>query len=792
MDPGLLTLGALAAGAALLPKFFKSRKEGFEVVPAPGYSEVVNENQEIFNKLTLSSDPRSEAVRVSNMSEADQNAYKNAMDSVTAPLNVGYDRQGPILTQGETENPVYIPSDDSLFANAAYCSTKPISGNVFGDERFNKFCGVCISGGTTHDAKQFKGQKGMYIHPEQKQLALENKEKKGELFTNTTPTYGYCDGATGGATSKYSFALDQSELSLLRNRQNCQTNRTLDGNCASCLSDGSYTFVGKNGRELDAVRFYIFGTNAVINANLAGNIVDFAYPDKKTTLVQTSQPRATSFSIILNEGAFLNFTVAGWAGQSGLFFEATNPWVVAEFWGLIEFKNSSGGVERIPLDRILLKDEVTGRTPKYAKNFEEVFGIYCRKMVKPSGQNSMIVTGQLPFLLVNNAPFTGIDCKGSLLQTLGSSVETFGGDPCYKPSTQGPGTWTDACLRDRIQTLGCTTNGNLFKDPSPLRKLTMTQIIQTIQETASKQYSENDSSQKCNGRNISTPCDPFVSFDPEETPQLSNQCISFLYFNQGADKPHIGPTYTGPVDSFASRDSNGKKIVCLPNAKMDPSRGDQFYLGILRDVYRKGWRGSPPGLDAVKKFMDYQFNRAVNTSLNPNLFEWQGGRKDNIELCFTQLANIPDNVLPDAKLPNARYCRIRFPPPGRRECIQISQVAVFDNRDVNVALNKPVASSPPLGSDCGPERAVDGARQPRGHPFEYHSKCNPGDYWQVDFARTYPIKRVEYYNRADCCWGRANGMVIELLNDSGQIVWSQTLDSNATQIFHTLAKNFNV
>ncbi len=41
MDPGLLALGAVAAGAtALLRSFSKTRKEGFDVIPAAGYPDV--------------------------------------------------------------------------------------------------------------------------------------------------------------------------------------------------------------------------------------------------------------------------------------------------------------------------------------------------------------------------------------------------------------------------------------------------------------------------------------------------------------------------------------------------------------------------------------------------------------------------------------------------------------------------------------------------------------------------------------------------------------------------------
>jgi hypothetical protein len=794
MDPGLLTLGAITVGAALLPKFIKSRKEGFEVIPTTGYPEVVNTGQELFNRLTLASDPRSEAVRLNNLPENQQEAYKRAVDNITAPTETVITNRGVINTQGETQTPVSLPDENSILNRIAFCQNTAINPSVFNNEQFKRDCGVCVTKGTTADTKPFNGQKGLFILPQMKEEYIQSATAAGEEYTRGKPSYGYCEGATSGVDHNFTFALNEKEYNLFSQRVGCQHTKQLDGKCAVCMKDGAYTFVGNQNRSLDPITFQVFAKNAIVTASLGGTKPDFQFPNKVDQLVAGANGSSSRFSIILTEGAFLNFTVSGWSGiRNPLTGFVPNKQVVAELWGLLEFTNATGGTERIPLDRILLKDDTLGGPPRYAKDFAQVNGIYCRKMVKRSGQESMMLTGQVPFLLVNNAPFEGIDCKASLLQTMPSSVEKFGGDPCYKPSSQGQGTWTDACLRDRIQTLGCTTNGQLFQNPGELRNLSMTGIVQKVQEIASKQYSENESSMKCNGRNISTPCDPYVNFDPEETPELSNQCIEFLYYNRGADKPHIGPTYNGPVDKYYSLDPKGKKIMCLPGAKMDPINGDPAMRNALKNQYRNGWPrwGLPPGLDTVKFMMNWNYNRAINTGLNANIVSWQGGRKDNVENCFANLANIPDNVLPDRKLPNARYCRLRYP-PGVAMCIQISQIAVFDNREQNVAFGKPVRSSPPLGADCGPERAVDGALKARGHPFEFHSKCRVNDFWMVDFTKTYPIKRVEYYNRADCCAGRANGMLIELLDENQKVIWSQSADSNLKQVYYTFLKNFNV
>lgn len=804
MDPGLLTLGAITVGAALLPKFLKSRKEGFDVIPTAGYPEVVDKGEELYNRLTLASDPRSEAVRLSNLPEDQQQAYKRAVDNITAPTETIITNQGVINTTSETQNPVLIPDDDAILKRIAFCQNATINSSVFNNTQFKRDCGVCVTKGTTADSKPFSGQKGLFILPAMKDEYIKSATAAGEPYTKSKPSYGYCEGATSGVDHDYTFAIDERELQLLSQRISCKHSRQLDGACATCLKDGAYTYVGKTDRTLDPITFVIFAKNAIIDASLGGTKPDFQFPNKVDQLVAGVNGSSSRFSIILNEGAFLNFTVTGWSGiRNRLLGFVPNRQVVAELWGLMEFTNATGGIERIPLDRILLKDDVLGGPPRYARDFVQVNGIFCRKMIKRSGQESMMLSGQVPFLLVNNAPFEGIDCKGSLLQTMASSVEKFGGDPCYKPASQGQGTWTDACLRDRIQTLGCTTNGRLFQNPGELRNLSMTGIIQRIQEIASKQYSENESSLKCNGRNISTPCDPFVNFDPEETPEISDQCLEFLYYNRGAEKPHIGPTYNGPINTYFSQDKDGKRIMCLPGANMDPINGTASFKSFLKENYRNGWPrwGLPPGLDTVKFQMNWNYNRAVNTGLNANIVSWQGGRKDNVEACFANLANIPDNVIPDKKLPNARYCRVRYP-PGRTEWIQIAQIAVFDNRDQNVAFGKPTSTNSlyqyrrngQLTSNAA--NAVDGQLRARGTAETfgamYTSNWQANAFWMVDFTKTYPIKRVEYYNRADCCAGRANGMLIELLDENQKVIWSQSADSNLKQVYYTFLKNFNV
>lgn len=788
MDPGLLVLGALSMGAAaLLPRFQKSKKEGFEVIPTNNYPTTAAQGQAMYNELTLASDPRSESVRVASMSPQAQRSYQAAMNNALTGIEVNTDPATGVqsVSQGTNSTPVYIPDQNALLQKIAYCENKQIDDNVFNDRQFAENCGVCITKGKTNDQRDFTGKKGLYLSPNERLALQDEKQQLGVKFHLGKPTNGYCEGATQGAGNQRTFALDKSELTAYQKRLACQTNKTLDGSCATCLADGSYTSLGAQSQlAYDTINFYVAGKGK-LSVSIAGQQVDLAPPVGTTrtrTIDLSTQPRV--FPSYVKEGDVMVFTVT-----------APSDSEPGELYGCIEAPTNTGGVFQLSLDKLLTTDEATNSAPRKARDFPTLTTpngqVYCVKLLTRYEKSSMILTGTLPFLFAGNTEFQGIDCIGSILQSKPSSVEKFGGDPCYRPASQGQGTWTDACLKDRIQTFGCTADGDLFKNPEPLRTKPMPEIIRYVQETASKQYSDNDSSKACNGKNISTPCDPYINYSVDDSPMITKQCLQFLYQNKGADKPAIGPTYTGPVNTFFSLDAQGNKIYCLPGARHDPDNYQPRDMDYVDRMMRKGYNGAL-GLKAIQNFYNDAYRKATNSGLNANLSDSQGGRADSIAQCFKNLAQVPDNVLPAANLPNAQYLKVSYL-PGRVDCIQISQIAVFDNRDQNVAFGKPTSAANKLGDDCGPERAVDGQLASRWHPGEYHSSCLAGDFWMVDFGREYPIKQVDYYNRADCCAQRASGMILELMDKNKQTIWQVTLKGNLSrESFSTLARDYNI
>lgn len=792
MDPGLFVLGAVTLGATAAIKYFKS-KEGFEPLPNKKYQQDLKQKQSEFNSFTLSSNPLTVAQDTAFLTPQQQADYKNSLQAMLQTPQII--NSGPNEVQvGPATSPfsAYLPTPTSDEGLAAFCQATPINDSVFENSRFAANCGVCINGGTLMDGQTFTGTKGLFIRSSAKQTATEESQRIGSSFVNAAPSIGTCVGAssTAGLDSQYTFAVNKNDYLAFKNRMECKKNQVLSSQCATCLQDGSYTYTGNN-REFTTNLTFFFAGSGTMTVSLGSETIYFtstgvqttssaAQASTKVTLRETGSPIVITST--LKEGAPINISVT----------ETTKG--TANLFGVLKVPLGTGGYTTINLDKILLQDDESGTKPRRGKFYKSIAISSSDTLDSPIlipgvGKSKMLLSGNIPFVSPTDFPFEGIDCKGSILQTKPESVARFGGDPCYKPAGQGPGTWSDACIQNRITSVGCTESGDLFKNPASLKSLSLTQMIQQLQRVSNTQYTDKVASKQCTGKDLSTPCDAYINWNPQETGTISPQCLSFLYKNEGDGKPMIGPTYTGPVNSFFTLDSEGKKMFCLPKTSLDPTSSAQT-TQMYQKLATNGYKGNF-GIKAVQLYMNDTFNRATNTGLNANLPDSRGGRMNSIQSCYGNLAAIPDTPLPTDRLPKARFVRVRFP-DARRDPIQISQLAVFDNRNINVAQRKPTTAANQLAKDCGPEKAVDGVLASRWHPNQYHSLGTGRDFWQVDLQQSYPIARIVYYNRGDCCQARSNGMLIECLDASKNVTYTAQLSGKSMETFVPFSPTYNI
>ena len=96
--------------------------------------------------------------------------------------------------------------------------------------------------------------------------------------------------------------------------------------------------------------------------------------------------------------------------------------------------------------------------------------------------------------------------------------------------------------------------------------------------------------------------------------------------------------------------------------------------------------------------------------------------------------------------------------------------------------------------------AIDGKTAPRNfYGGGFHSgTAGNNEYWLLDLGKSYPVTKVIYYNRSDCCSHRANGMTINLYNRDSEPNLSSprdkyfTLNGELIQEFITTGNNTGV
>jgi len=787
MDPGLIVLGALSVGASLVYKYRRNlglpAKEGFDVIPDPAYQATVAASQQAYNSLTLATDPRNAALNQASMSSQEVSDQQAAVNTALGGLKTTPNSDGTLnLKTTPSVNPSLAVDTNSALGLAAFCEKTAITNSVFSDSKFAANCGVCLTGGMSLNNQPFSGKRGLYISSNQRAVALQNAETSGSPFTSAVPTIGVCNGASTGVNTNFAFALTEKELTDFQGRAECQANKTVGNGCATCVEDGTYTYVGKDPLAVQPVTFYFIGTGT-ISVSVGSTAVRFESSKKNVATLSETKPIV--FNVSVTEQEVISVTVSKLPKAKK-----------GTLYGLVEVPLPNGGVTQIPIDKILVQDDEVGGKPKKSSIFKVIKtptgSLRVQELETTFSKSRMLLSGPMPFTVSTAYPFVGVDCRTSMLQQNAHSVSEFGADPCYKPGGQGAGSWTNQCLQDRIVSQGCTQSGNLYKDPSSLRGMDMRTILQTIQGIFSNQYTDNTSSKACTGKDIGTPCDPYIQYDPEVTGEITLSCINFLYSNGGAGKPAIGPTYTGPTNVYYSLDSTGKKVFCKPGAGLDPNNPNT--LATLVKLASDGYKGQT-GIKAIQGVFNDAYLTATNTGLNANLPDSQGGRGTSLQQCFAGLvAPTPQgNSAAPASIPKGRYVRVRFP-DGVKQHIQIAQLAVYDMTGANIAVGKTSSSANTYSPQTIPERANDGTLSARPYPLIYCSSATKtNEYWMVDLNSVTAIKSIVFYNRQDCCWERSNGMLVEVLDGSQTVVWSGVLTGKyGAETLNTNTPSYNV
>jgi hypothetical protein len=212
---------------------------------------------------------------------------------------------------------------------------------------------------------------------------------------------------------------------------------------------------------------------------------------------------------------------------------------------------------------------------------------------------------------------------------MGSCQQMYNGKP------QGPGNFSDECLKSLFLDSGCTDKGKSYPNTSDKKakilkneqkkdNLDIDGIINKINDiysiaTSGRDYEGNhyeesaveNANMDCFGIKLDNPCNGVF----KDTGPHTTKCLDYLFRNAGADNKDVGQTYSGVANrSSGNKDSSQSPIMyCQRTGSMAPigKDGKENLVAVMR-ANAKG------GIRQVKEFYrqihyDANFIKDINT-----------------------------------------------------------------------------------------------------------------------------------------------------------------------------------
>ena len=806
MDPitGLAALAGVTLASVASLRLKKMMSEGFTALPNMN----VEESQSRYNMFSQLLNPITNSIIPVGSPDSTVKQQKELVNSALGSSAVEYSpdsSQTLILKNFKNQFQVRSDTNKSLYGAMKFCREAGKQSNPFtiynsdgsvkvqgavspdGNWKFDEVCGVCLTGGVDEEGKRFRTQQGMVIDQSAKQKALSDQESNAWPYPRMGPAIGTCDGAPNTP----SFAVTAKDLEKFKARQACLNSKTVGGtdNCAICYESNDVYAAVPSTTQTNVVSLALQGTGNV-QLSVRGSAVS------QKTLSETSP--VTVELTGAKEGDSFGLTVTGTTGQT------------VNIYGYLFAKTPREGLFTMPLNLLMTIDDETGSAPSKSGGFYTFsnVGLDTAKMRPGTGKSQMRLRGTLPFTFVQPSEFSAMDCLDAPYQTKLSSATAFSTDqPCFAKGT-GPGKYNDACIRQRILDAGCTNNGSLFKNPSSLntkdgQPQTISQIYTTLQAIAQQDMIDTESTKQCSGRDIQTPCDPFImragtlkfstalTGNDTKLKEQANQCLAFLYSNKGASEtanpPRVGATYTGMV-TYKNNQKEIKNIYCLPEGQLNPATNESAKM-TLASKADTGYNGKI-GVEAIKAYLNDQLMLAVDMTRNGNT---DPDRKQAILNCFgsnlsalpTQATGTPTVVTNPCGV-IAQYVRVLPSTANRSDnYIEISQLVVIDKNGNNVASGKSTQGSTgayptgTLGSHDA-SKAIDGQIYAKARNF--YISATPGGTAQflLNLGTPTDITKIIYITRGDTTnlLYRKNGIRLQLLDANQNVLNEKILNSS--------------
>lgn len=809
MDPitGLAALAGISLATVAGLRLTKQMKEGFAALPgiSTKYPTSVQESQSRYNMFSGLVNPITNSLIPVGSPDTTVRQQKETVNSALGSFAAEFSpnsSQTLVLRKFENQFQARSDTNSSLYGAMKFCRDAGKQSNPFstyasdgslktqgsvssdGQWKFDEVCGVCTTSGVDEEGNRFRTQQGMVIDPDTRDAAVQEQTTNGWPYPRIGPSIGTCEGAPNAPA----FATSAKDLERFKARQVCMSNKTIGGpdNCALCFeSDSIYSSVPPDAQTLP-ITFLLQGTGT---ATLQLKGVRLAQR-------QLSETSPTSIELKdAKEGDTFLVTVEDVAGSQ----TPTNV------FGYMVSKTPRDGLYTMPLNLLATTDDETGASPSKSGGFHNFtdIGLDVAKIRPGSGKTRMRLRGVVPFTFVQPSEFSAMDCLDGPYQKQAASASAFATDqPCYAKGSK-PGSYTNACLHQRILDAGCTNAGTLYQNPQQLNTRngqiqTLTQIYTALQGIAAQDMVDTEATKQCTGREIQTPCDPYIlnaasmkfrtslqSTNPTLAAQ-AQQCLSFLYHNKGANEtatpPRVGPTYSGRV-TYRNNQREIKNIYCLPDGQLNPDTNTSARDTLAR-MGDNGYNGKI-GVEAIKDYLNDQLSLATDLTKNANT---DPDRKAAILNCFgTSLASLPQTVTGSPQVVTnpcgvvAQFVRVLPSQLIQDAFIELSQLAVIDKNGVNVAPGKSTAGTTGPYQTHGfgtheAARAIDGQLYPKAQNFYISATPGGSSQFLLNLGSPTDITKIIYITRGDNpgISYRKNGIRLQLL-DANQTVLNETV-----------------
>lgn len=643
----------------LILKYSKGHKEGFFNFPDSKHNSYVSESATKFNPLTNTINLLNPQVPITQTSS---NTFKNALSVVVAnPTPSGYNL--------EAKSDFNLPSSSpSVFQEAQSCEKYGADCSAFDDPTFAANCGISFdTKAETASGKVKMG--GLFVSAEDRQQQMARAESV--LQTGSAP-YDPIKvfQPTLGKSKPGTFALNKEQCTVVKERVECATKQTFGSpNCSQCYTSQTFSridpttgrlpfnilFVGNGaitvapankgychawtaeeqakigtGFNADTQKAVCNATPGQVFQGATGSIptcggcwcceqvpffIDGTTLDKSTPVTMAVQGNS--------EGTKFNIRVATSDGSM--------PWLAGYVSG-----QTPRGEFKVDLMTLIDKDNSTNKRPKI--NGTAVINSFKSIVMIPGtggGSSTLSLSGMIPFTFLGTFDGDALNCDNGPVITQSASATFLESDPCFAKSNK-PGSYSLECLQSRWLELGGTQQGTGYPVTAAAAATIQTgqggvglDIDTIVNSLAPKIASAlsgidasgaplslgdwNSLSMWATGTPISSPCDG----PNKDNGPLSQECLSYLYLNQGATS-HIGATYTLLPSQVASMTgTTGNATYCQPGTSLDPSTVDGLKKGQ-----------SLGGVNAVKAYYD-QVNRLANDNTQKN-----AARSDAISQCY--------------------------------------------------------------------------------------------------------------------------------------------------------------